>query len=123
MFNCHFRGFIGSSSGLLLVSKRASRPRFAPSVPPRFPNPTHKRADAEKPRFPPLARTSINSPFEGLFVARERTAPMQDACGVGCLYISPQFTQTRCERTPSLFLDTVSIVQNRLVPNSYDTVL
>lgn len=33
MFNCHFRGFIGSSSGLLPVSKRASRPRFAPSVP------------------------------------------------------------------------------------------
>ena len=123
VFNCHFRGFIGSSSGLLLVSKRASRPRFAPSAPPRFPNPAHKRADGENPDFPPLARTSINSPFEGLFVARERTAPMQDTCGVGCLYISPQFTQTRCERTPSLFLDTVSIVQNRLVPNSYDTVL
>lgn len=72
MFNCHFRGFIGSSSGLLLVSKRASRPRFAPSIPPRFPNPAHKRADDENPDFPPLARTPVNSPFEGLFVARER---------------------------------------------------
>lgn len=72
MFNCHFRGFIGSSSGLSLVSKRASRPRFAPSAPPRFPNPTHKRADDENPDFLPLACTSINSPFEGLFVARER---------------------------------------------------
>lgn len=66
------RGFIGSSSGLLLVSKRASRPRFAPSAPPRFPNPAHKRADGENPDFPPLARTSINSPSEGLFIARER---------------------------------------------------
>ena len=72
MFNHHFRGFIGSSSGLLLVSKRASRLRFAPSVPPRFPNPAHKRADAEKPDFPLLTCTSINSPSEGLFVARER---------------------------------------------------
>ena len=72
MFNCHFRGFIGSSSGLLLVSKRASRPRFAPSAQPRFPNPTHKRADDENPGFPLLACTSINSPSEGLFVARER---------------------------------------------------
>lgn len=72
MFNCHFRGFIGSLAGLLLVSKRASRPRFAPSVPPRFPNPAHKRVDDENPDFPPLARTSTNSPFEGLFVARER---------------------------------------------------
>ena len=62
----------GAFSGLLLVSKRASRLRFAPSVPPRFPNPTHKRADAENPDFPPLARTSIYSPSEGLFVARER---------------------------------------------------
>lgn len=123
MFNRHFRGFVWASSGLLLVSKRASRPRFATSVPPRFPNPAHKWADAENPDFPPLARTSINSPFEGLFVARERTAPMLDACDIECLYISPQFTQTRCERTPSLFLDTASIVQNRLVPNSYDTVL
>ena len=72
VFNCHFRGFIGSSSGLLPVSKRASRPRLAPSVPQRFPNPAHKRADNENPDFPPLSRTSINSPFEGLFVARER---------------------------------------------------
>ena len=62
----------GASSGLLPVSKRASRPRFAPSVPPRFANPAHKRADAENHDFPPLARTSINSPSEGLFVARER---------------------------------------------------
>ncbi|MCT6836463.1 MAG: hypothetical protein M3036_02260 [Bifidobacteriales bacterium] len=62
----------GALFGLLLVSKRASRPRFALSVPPRFPNPAHKRTDDEKPDFPPLARTSINSPFEGLFVARER---------------------------------------------------
>lgn len=62
----------GALSGLLLVSERASRPRFAPSVPPRFPNPAHKRADAEKPDFPLLTCTSINSPFEGLFVARER---------------------------------------------------
>ena len=30
MFNRHFRGFIWASSGLLLVSKRASRLRFAP---------------------------------------------------------------------------------------------
>lgn len=65
-------GFVWASSGLLLVSKRASRPRFAPSVSPRFPNPAHKRADDENPDFPPLACTSINSPFEGLFVARER---------------------------------------------------
>ena len=72
MFNCHFRGFIWASSGLLLVSKRASRLRFAPSVPPRFPNPAHKRADDENPDFPPLACTSANSPFEGLFAARER---------------------------------------------------
>ncbi len=72
MFNCHFRGFIWASSGLLPVSKRASRPRFAPSVSPRFPNPAHKRADGENPDFPPLARTPVNSPFEGLFVARER---------------------------------------------------
>ena len=71
-FNCHFRGFVWASSGLSLVSKRASRPRFAPSAPPRFPNPAHKRADDEKTRFPPLACTSINGPFEGLFVARER---------------------------------------------------
>ena len=72
VFNCHFLGFVWASSGLLLVSKRASRLRFAPSVLPRFPNPAHKRADDENPDFPPLARTSINSPFEGLFVARER---------------------------------------------------
>ena len=39
---------------------------------PRFPNPAHKRADNENPDFPPLACTPINSPFEGLFVARER---------------------------------------------------
>ena len=37
-----------------------------------FPNPAHKRADDENPDFPPLARTPVNSPFEGLFVARER---------------------------------------------------
>lgn len=66
------RGFVWASSGLLLVSKRASCPRLAPSVPPRFPNPAHKRADDEKPRFPPLARTPANSPSEGLFAARER---------------------------------------------------
>lgn len=72
MFNRHFRGFIWASSGLLLVFKRASRPRFAPPVPPRFPNPAHKRADDENPDFPPLARTPVNSPSEGLFVARER---------------------------------------------------
>lgn len=72
MFNRHFRGFVGSSSGLLLVSKRASRPRFAPSAQPRFPNPSHKRADDENPDFPPLARTPVNSPSEGLFAARER---------------------------------------------------
>ena len=62
----------GALSGLLLVSKRASRPRFAPSVPPRFPNPAHKRADDENPDFPPLARTPVNSPSEGLSAARER---------------------------------------------------
>ena len=33
VFNRHFLGFIGSSSGLSPVSKRASRPRFATSVP------------------------------------------------------------------------------------------
>lgn len=62
----------GALSGLLLVSKRASRLRFATSVPPRFPNPSHKRADNENPDFLPLACTPVNSPFEGLFVARER---------------------------------------------------
>ena len=72
VFNRHFQGFVRASSGLLLVSKRASRSRFAPSVPPRFPNPAHKRADDENPDFPLLSRTSINSPFEGLFAARER---------------------------------------------------
>ena len=72
MFNCHFRGFVWASSGLLLVSERVSRPRFAPSVPPRFPNPAHKCADDENPDFPPLACTPVNSPSEGLFVARGR---------------------------------------------------
>ena len=42
------RGFIWASSGLLPVSKRASR------------------------LASPLARTPVNSPSEGLFVARER---------------------------------------------------
>ena len=68
VFNRHFRGFVWAFAGLqtgLAPSPRSVR--F-----PRFPNPAHKRADGENPDFPPLACTSINSPFEGLFVARER---------------------------------------------------
>lgn len=72
MFNCHFRGFIGASSGLLPVSKRASRPRLAPSVPRVFRILLINERTTKTPDFPPLARTSIDSPFEGLFVARER---------------------------------------------------
>lgn len=72
MFNCHFQGFIGSSSGLLLVSKRASCPRFAPSVPRVFRIRLINERTTKTPDFPPLACTPVNSPFEGLFVARER---------------------------------------------------
>ena len=72
MFNCHFRGFVWALSGLLLVSKRASRPRFAPSVPRVFRIRLINERTPKKPRFPPLACTSINSPFEGLSAARER---------------------------------------------------
>ena len=72
VFNRHFRGFIWALSGLLLVSKRASRPRFAPSVPRVFRIRLINERTAKNPDFPPLARTSINSPSKGLFVARER---------------------------------------------------
>ena len=63
-----YLGFIWAFAGL----QTGFTPRFAPSAQPRFPNPTHKRADDENPDFPPLARTPVNSPSEGLFVARER---------------------------------------------------
>lgn len=72
MFNCHSRGFIWASSGLLLVSKRASHLRLAPSVPRVFRIRLINERTAKNPDFPPLARTPVNSPFEGLFVARER---------------------------------------------------
>lgn len=54
MFNCHFQGFIGSSSGLLLVSKRASRPRFAPSAPRVFRIRLINERTAKTPIFRPL---------------------------------------------------------------------
>ena len=72
MFNCHFRGFVWASSGLLLVPKRASRPRFAPSVPRVFRIRLINERTTKNPDFLPLARTPINSPSEGLFIARER---------------------------------------------------
>lgn len=72
MFNCHFRGIVGSSSGLLLVSKRASRLRLAPPVPRVFRIRLINERTTKNPDFPPLARTPVNSPSEGLFVARER---------------------------------------------------
>ena len=63
-----YRVFIWAFAGL--------QAGFTPSLRsvrfPRFPNPSHKRADGENPDFQPLACTSVNSPFEGLFVARER---------------------------------------------------
>lgn len=62
------RVFIWAFAGL--QTGFTSSPRAVRS--PRFPNPSHKRADDKNPDFPPLARTSINSPSEGLFVARER---------------------------------------------------
>lgn len=61
-------GFIRAFAGL--QTGFTPSPRSVRS--PRFPNPSHKRADDENPDFPPLARTPVNSPFEGLFAARER---------------------------------------------------
>ena len=74
------RGFIWASSWLLPVSKRASRPRFAPSAPPRFPNPSHKRADDENPDFPPLACTPVNSPS-----VRPPTSSRRPQGGLPCI--------------------------------------
>ena len=54
MFNCHFRGFIWASSGLSLVSKRASRPRFAPSVPRVFEIRLINERTTKTPIFRPL---------------------------------------------------------------------
>ena len=74
------RGFIWASSWFLPVSKRASRPRFAPSAPPRFPNPSHKRADDENPDFPPLACTPVNTPS-----VRPPTSSRRPQGGLPCI--------------------------------------
>lgn len=62
------RAFAGLQTGFTPSLRSVRSAAFSESV--------HKRADDENPDFPPLACTSVNSPSEGLFIARERTAPM-----------------------------------------------